>query len=285
MDASKPLDLREMMEMTKELAFSIHRVKEREQQQLLLGAVVKLTEIAKGNLEQVGNQSLESLLDNHLSLFSRNSDSRQLFSQDKENSEGLRRGGKKDNSRRRLRSVNERTMNTLRDSNKRTPICSLCCLPGHRTGNRCPVVTKFRARFIPAKEAASFAEGLGNPAFHLVEKPPAEDREPLKEWLHRGWEIPSNAFHLVIRRSFFPAQAGDSFQANPLEVTCLSAGGEALAGHEVCYFPTCKVSSWIQKNCKSKQRRKHLLSSLSDPTPGLSQNLYDYEDTPEKVGV
>jgi hypothetical protein len=47
-------------------------------------------------------------------------------------------------------------------------------------------------------------------------------------------------------------------------------------------FPAFKVRAWIESNCKSKNRKKHLLSTLVAPMPGLSQGLYDYQESPEK---
>jgi hypothetical protein len=59
----KKLDLAAMMELTKELAYSINRVHDKDQQKLFLGAVVKLTEVAKGNASLVEGQTLEALLE------------------------------------------------------------------------------------------------------------------------------------------------------------------------------------------------------------------------------
>ena len=44
------------------------------------GAVVKLKEVANGNLDAIEDVSLEASLENHLSLFSRNCATTDLFS-------------------------------------------------------------------------------------------------------------------------------------------------------------------------------------------------------------
>jgi hypothetical protein len=124
--------------------------------------------------------------------------------------------------------------------------------------------------------AASPPGTMGNPAVHEVLTASAEDRGPMKEWLSEGCDIPFTAHHLVVRRCFYTAQQGESFQANPVEVTLLQQGGAVLDNHEVCYFPAFKVASWIDKYCVARQRRKHLLSCLAEAQASYSQQVYDY---------
>ena len=81
--------MKDTLDFTRELGMSISKIQNKEQKRLMLGAVVKLTEIAKGNLESLNGQSLESILDNQLSLFTSYS---QTGTNNKENVSDLRRG-------------------------------------------------------------------------------------------------------------------------------------------------------------------------------------------------
>jgi hypothetical protein len=195
----KKLDLAAMMELTKELAYSINRVRDKDQQKLFLGAVVKLTEVAKGNASLVDGQTLEALLESQLSLFTRNASSQQMFiDADKENL-GMRRDALTDRSKHRLKSRNELVRNGMRNSNKKEASCSLCHLHTHKAGPCCPVVVKYKSSFVAVKDSREYAKTLGNPSVHEVLTASAEDRVPMKEWLSDGCEIPSTAHHLVVR--------------------------------------------------------------------------------------
>ena len=130
--------------------------------------------------------------------------------------------------------------------------------------------------FVKSKDAKEFAKTLGNPAVHLVETPPAEDRQPMMEWLKAESEIPSLAHHVVVRRCFHTAQQGASYEANPVEVTLLQQGGIVLADHDVCYFPAFKVARWVESNCVARQRKKHVMSGLASAATTFSQMTYDY---------
>ena len=148
------------MEMTKDLGLSISKVQDQSKQRMLLGAVIKLTDIAKGNLDLVDGSSLEETLTNQLSLFTRNTLSQQPFSQEtnKENNGAMLRAVPPGNQpRNRQRSRNERIMNGLKNSNKRPEMCSLCLMAGHRAGPRCAVLVGFGAAFIASKSSKDFA--------------------------------------------------------------------------------------------------------------------------------
>ena len=60
----------------------IAKTRNKQKQTLLMGAVVKLQEIAKGNYENLDNHSLEELLNQKLSHFTRHSGMTQRYSQD-----------------------------------------------------------------------------------------------------------------------------------------------------------------------------------------------------------
>ena len=115
---------------------------------------------------------------------------------------------------------------------------------------------------------------------HMVETPDSLTKSALNDWLQDSYSIPSTAQHMLIRRCFHSTKEGASYQANPVEVTLLDHGGTMLDDHELCYFPAYVVAEWITKNCTMAQRKKHLLSSLAQPMPALSQGFYDY--TPHK---
>ena len=186
------------------------------------------------------------------------------------------RGGPQgDRSLSRKKSANERTMNTMRNSSKRPPVCSLCMLTGHKAGVKCGVVHQFSAVFIPSKEAGGFAANLGNSAVYLVEKPDSSVKPMLKDWLSEDVSIPSATKHIVVKRCFYSA-ATESYQNNVIECSLLEVGGRPLEGHNPCYFPAYKVSTWITKNACVKKRKKHVLSILAPPRAAISQSLYDY---------
>ncbi len=273
---NKKLVLGDMIELTKELAYSINRVKDKDQQKLLLGAVVKLTEISKGNLHLLDGQSLETLLDNQLSLFTKHCSSQVMFTDSNKENYGMKRAALPDRSKTRLRSRNEQVVNGLKNSNKKDASCTICQHPTHKAGPRCLVVMKFQSAFIAPKITKEFAKNLGNPATHLVTTASSEDRVPMMEWLGKNREIPSSAEHLVIRRCFYTAVSGGSYGANPVEVTVLQHGGWALDGYEVCYFPAFKISQWIETNCIRSGRKKHILSCLEQSPPWHSQDVYTY---------
>jgi hypothetical protein len=288
---SSKVVLRDSMDLSRELAYSINKVRNKQNQRLLLGAVIKLTEIAKGNVENVSSQSLEELLDNQFNLFTRNMPSRPLFAagagQNKENSgaSSMRLAASSmrlaappgSNGGNRLRSVNERTMNTMRDSNKRENICTLCHLPGHRVGRMCTVVLDAKAQVIKPKEVATFAAKLvGNPAFILVETPSTITKAAIKDWVKNDQVIPGNTKHVIVQHCYYSAKLSESFQMNVLEVSLLAEGGIPMLGYDPAYFPAYHVSTWMSQHCTSNGRKKLVLSSLAGPDIYLSQDMYDY---------
>ena len=247
---------------------------------LLLGAVVKLNEIAKGNAEQINGQSLHEILDNHLSLFTRNMASQPMFSQDtgdKEN-QTLRRGAPAGtNGGGRLRSANERTLNAMKNSKKRDSLCSLCLVPGHKVGRMCTIVQDLKARVVPAKDADEFGKSLGNPVTVLVETPDATTKRTIKDWIGGEHSIPGATQHLLVKRCYYSARRAEStFQMNVVEVMLMGEGGIPLVGHWSAYFPAWKVSTWITSNCTSNGRKRQLLSSMSAASAGYSQTMYNY---------
>ena len=162
---------RDILEITKDLGYAISKVQSKERQSLMIAAVVKLTEVSKGNFD-FGDKSLEEILEDKLSLFTRNSSSVH-FSQEstKENQPIMRRGAPIDHTKNRLRSGNEHARNVMKDSSRRSPLCSLCSLPDHKVGShRCGVLMQHKAKFIRAKESTGFADSLGNPALCHVEE-------------------------------------------------------------------------------------------------------------------
>jgi hypothetical protein len=165
----------------------------------------------------------------------------------------------------------------MKNSHKKESVCSLCHNPKHRAGSsKCKIVGKYQSTFVSSASSQEFAKSLGNPAKHLVDTASPEDRVPMIEWLTENNDIPSSAQHIVICRCFYAASADQSYQANPVEVTLLQHGGSPLDDHEVCYFPAHKICHWIERNCLSKQRKRHVLSSLQEPSAAFSQEVYNY---------
>jgi hypothetical protein len=273
--------LRDAVDLCRDLAYSINKLKrEKDKQKLLLGAVVKLTEIAKGNVNSISAQTLEETLENQLNLFTRNMPSQSMFSQDssadKENQTMRRAAPSGSNGGSRLRSANERALNPMKISSKRVPLCGLCHIPGHRVGRQCTIVMDFGATVVAAKEVAEFAAKLGNPTKILVEEPDGATKNTIKEWVYKEHDFPHNTKHMLVQRCFRSAKTAESFQHNILEVKLLEEFGVPILGHGPAYYPAHKVSNWIIRNCSSNGRKKHLLSSLSSPDVGLSQEIYNY---------
>ena len=272
--------MKDMLDMGKDLAMNVYKVKDSELQRLYLGAMIKLTEAAKGNLSMIDGMSLEETLENQLSMFTRNQPKQSMFSTEGESEEReMIRAAPKGSDRGvlRLRSANERITNGMRNSKKRVPSCSLCFLNGHRAGMRCPTVQDHKAVFISSKEAPKFAANLGNPNHMLVEKPGSQEiKSAIKDWMSDDCSIPSTACHLIVKRCYSTADDGASDQNNPVQCILLGDTGEALADHNPSYFPAYMVSAWITRNCLNPRRKKHLMSCMLGPMPSLSQPLYDY---------
>jgi hypothetical protein len=283
-NAAPRVSARDSLDLTRQLGFSIGKIRDREKQTLLLGAVVKLNEIAKGNLEQVSGQSLEEILNNQLCLFTRNMPSQTMFSQDESNKENsapvpaMRAAAPTGtNGGSRLRSANERLGNSMRNSKKRPSICSLCLVPGHKVGRMCTIVQDWKATLVAAKDSIKFAKSLGNPNVSLVETPDTTVKASIKDWTQGDYSIPSTACHIIAKRLFFSAKRKESsFQVNVVEVIILDGTGAALAGHAPAYFPAWVVSAWIEKHCTGLARKKHVLSCLVAASDCLSQEVYEY---------
>ena len=270
------LGLRDLMDVTRDLAFSIQKIRDKQKQNLIVGAVMKLTDIAKGNMDQISNQSLEEVLENRLSLFTRNMASQPMFSQeeDKENSvmrnaapTGSSGGGRK-------RSANERTRNTMRSSQKRPETCTLCLAQGHRAGPKCPLVTSHGARNVGYREVEAFCSKLGNPAHFVMEpRPDKKTKQIIKEWIAGDPSIPKTAHHMVIKRSYYNSKKVEQVTTNILEVHLLEAGGLPLQDYCPSYFQAHKVGQWITQHCNYKGRKKHVLSALLDASLSMSQEV------------
>ena len=278
--SSLNLGMRDLMDATRALAISVDKVRDKAKKRLLVGAVLKLTEIAKGNLEEISAQSLEEVLENQFGLFTRNMASQPMFSQEdssnKEN-EVMRNAAPKGTSGgARQRSANERTMNSMRNSTRRPEICTLCYGPGHRVGTHCTVVNHHQAVVVPPKEVPLFAGRLGNPVAVKVEMPDAETKANIREWLSAQPSIPAETHHMVVKRCFYPARRNETVTNYVVEVHLLKETGESLEGYCPSYFFVHQVSFWITQNCCTRGRKKHLLSCLTDAPLALSQDLCNY---------
>lgn len=270
---SVKFSLRDIYEMTKDLAHHMSKVKSTTHKKKLLGAIVKLTEIAKGNIDDLDEQSLDAAIENRLNLFSR-SIVRPFPQQDKENV-GMIQASLPDYSRKRLKSANEHTlsgMTGMTDSNKRKALCTLCLLPGHQVGTRCPLVCALLAVVIKHQDSGAWASKLGYPVHVLVEQPDDSTRHYLTDHVPVDQSAPSQAQHIVIKRCLSSARPSEGYQHNLVELSVLEAGGTPMEGHKICYIPVHNVANWIAK----KARTKHLLSCLKPPSVVMSQELCQY---------
>jgi len=244
--------------------------------------VVKVGEIAKGNINSVAGQSLEETLNNHLNLFSRQLQGQPMFSQqgyetDQENQQEMLRANPAGSSGgSRYKSANEQRVVAMRTSTRRTASCALCLCPGHKVGRKCQVVLDLEATVITSNETASFANSLGNPAKVLVEEPAEEIKQAIMKWTSPCVEIPVAAKHILFKRCFYAASRQESFMCNIVEVFVLEEAVQELPGYCPSYFPVYETLQWIKRYCNSRHRKRVLLSSLSQPEEILSQALYEY---------
>jgi hypothetical protein len=141
------------------------------------------------------------------------------------------------------------------------------------------VVKEHRAEVVGPKQVTKFCNNLGNPEFYLVEKPDKWTRSNIKPWITSPQDIPESAQHMVVKRCFFPAKESASFDYNIIEVDLLEQFGMKMLGYSSAYYPVHKVRNWIEKYCK-RGRTKQLLSALNEPDLTLSQDMYDYQDSP-----
>jgi hypothetical protein len=152
---------------------------------------------------------------------------------------------------------------------RRKPSCSLCLEEGHRArGYKCRIVSEYKANLIKAGEVMEMAARLGNPAYYEVKQPDDETRERIVEWISRGGSnaVPSDAWHLVLLNIYFSTMENVTVMYNWIEVTVLGKRGVLLEGWETAYFPAHEIGTWLEKNCASRQRKKHCLSALRKQT-------------------
>jgi len=177
----------------------------------------------------------------------------------------------------RLRSQNERLANRLKDSRNRVAVCSLCMVPGHRVGRMCTVVMDLNVQVVPKTDVEDFCMKLGNPTAVTVSEPDFEQKSLIKLSMEKVPSIPPGVKHIVVCACFHSARREDTYSMNAVEVILLGDTGiRMVTAVEKNYFPAHAVASWIKKNCKGQGRKKHLLSSLLEASPLLSQEFYDY---------
>jgi hypothetical protein len=73
------MTLRDKLCVARDFAFSVNQLRYDKGQNLFFGALIAMTEIAKGNLETLQGIPLEGVLHNHLNMFSRCSTGQNLF--------------------------------------------------------------------------------------------------------------------------------------------------------------------------------------------------------------
>ena len=166
---------------------------------------MKLQEIAKGNCENLDNHSLEELLNQKLSHFTRHSGMTQRYSQDmpigKENA-GMMRAEPQAVGRppkKRLKSANERTM---MNSKARPKMCSLCIEGGHILGQTCPLVGACQAKFYGFGKTEELMHSLGKPGVWQIENPKGAVKDAITDWMVSEASVPKAAQHMVITNCF-----------------------------------------------------------------------------------
>jgi len=193
-----------------------------------MGAVVKLAKVANGN-DFEDCESLDNAINRHLNLFSSTSHLSQFSQENQENEGPMRRSCPPGpQSRKRLKSRNEMTVTKMRDSNKRRSQCGFCLVVGHHM-TCCQALKDLNAQVLGGKRDTTdqFMSGLGNPTVHKVEKPGAEEKQLLQEWMTSASLIPKQTKHIHIVRCFHSATEVASHSQNVLEVKLLHVqGGE-----------------------------------------------------------
>ncbi|KAG7343968.1 hypothetical protein IV203_021976 [Nitzschia inconspicua] len=179
------------------------------------------------------------------------------------------------NGGRRYRSRNERTMDQMRDSNKRKPTCTLCLQPGHRVG-KCPKIHVIGASIIGHENVVEYADRLGNPRYYLVEEPCGDVKELIKAWMKGGSRLPPGATHVVVHKLYYSARKQESFQNSVAQVSVWGEAGMPMDENCPAYYPVHEAFHWMANNCRGKKRKKHILSCLQTPVQEIAAQMYDY---------
>jgi hypothetical protein len=277
-EQEKSLSVRDAQYLASNLAFSVMRVRNPQKRNLLLGAMIQLEQIAKGNVDGMCIDELQQSLQNHLSMFTTSMSTKNRFSADGLSvpmSLGAPTGS---NGGARLKSANEKSINWMRNSNKRNPSCTLCHRQGHKAGRNCPVVSDNNAVYIGNKGVEKFCNELGNPACVSVEEPGAAVKEEIRLSARQRTEIPPNVMHIVILQCYHAGKRSEHFSNNPVEILPLLDGGIRLGEGKAMYLPAHQVTTWIRVNCVANRRKKHLLSCLNESgCSQYSQECYEYD--------
>lgn len=161
---SEKFTTRDMMDVARDIVFSVGKIRDKEKKNMMFGALFKFAEFAKGNIESMESLTLEQAVNDHLSVLCRSTNGLPLFSQQtmmsqdnagnddgsisKQSSEvqDMRRGAPtvagNQFSKKRKKSANERMI----DAQKRKHCCSICLNEGHfSTGSKCPMPRKYNA--------------------------------------------------------------------------------------------------------------------------------------------
>jgi hypothetical protein len=98
--------------------------------------------------------------------------------------------------------------------------------------------------------------------------PDEDTRQRTHHWFSRGGAntIPSGACHLVLLNTYICDTANLHSNYNLIEVTLSGERGTEFPGFEKAYFSAHQIREWLLKNCKTKQRKKHCLSTLREQT-------------------
>ena len=271
--------MRDTLDICHKLGFAIEGVRARNDKELLLGAVIKLTEIAKGNTTLVSEQSLGQVLENHLNLFTQNMTQQNRFQNSQPASEQMRLGRPVGtNGGGRKKSVNERRVEAMKDSRRRQALCSLCMCPGHRVGHSCPTAAKLLADVVPKNSISDFCSKMGNPALVNVVNPDAGTRKEIMKSVTVDASIPKEARHIVVRACYYSAKPDETFEMNLAEVVLLGPAAVILQPEDRVFFPVHVVTKWIKKHCTGNGSKRHVLSSLFDANPSMSQEFYLYQE-------
>jgi hypothetical protein len=114
--APPSMSTRVALDLARELTYSIMGNPSKEDRALLLGTMVKLNEIAKGNAGDISSQSLNEALENHLARFTSTMPSQNRFSGQSAPVEMRCAAPNGSNGGPRLKSANESKVQYMRDS-------------------------------------------------------------------------------------------------------------------------------------------------------------------------
>jgi hypothetical protein len=201
----KTMTSADIHQLLRQLGCLVVDLRDSKKKNLCCGHFVKMLEILKGNSEHLQTMSLEDILEDHLSMFTQQSTSNFVSSQDPtavETTTSMPRGGPpqpNNHNMKRKMAYNEHMIET----GKQTPRCSICFGKKHKA-NGCHLVSQYNACMVQPRVVEEMVTRLGNPLYYVVNQPDESTTHLIEQFIVPGNsnEIPQDAFHLVLMNTF-----------------------------------------------------------------------------------